>query len=230
MNASVARNNPPCEWVCVRGGGTWKHVQSHRGGGCELEKWMKKRFFWPQSLDPHQKVPVRTDASFRSQLSSSSGPTCLRRQAWFAAERKYQTCATQENGSPALQLDELGSDGRESLSKELTVSCFAFILAKWRNEKLPLRTYPEAETRRFTHGYSRLRVSAPPWNLCCKQESASLTQKHIVLRIRWPGAARKHRSGSRPWDSQSAEGHACGDRESPATWRYSTYDLLLLHL
>lgn len=72
-----------------------------------------------QSLDPHRKVPARAEKSFLHQFSSSSVRTYLCRQWWFAAERKYQTCATQENGSPALQLDDLGSDGRENLSREL---------------------------------------------------------------------------------------------------------------
>ncbi|KAI9529875.1 hypothetical protein NQZ68_008114 [Dissostichus eleginoides] len=45
---------------------------------------------------------------FLNKFSSSSGRTYLRRQSGFAAERKQQTCATQENGSPALQLDDLG--------------------------------------------------------------------------------------------------------------------------
>lgn len=48
--------------------------------------------------------PWPTDRSrFLNQFSSSSGRTYLRRRSGFAAERKYQTCATQENGSPALQ-------------------------------------------------------------------------------------------------------------------------------
>lgn len=45
------------------------------------------------------------------QIFSPSAPTYLRRQSGFATERKYQTCATQENGSPALQLDDLGWSG-----------------------------------------------------------------------------------------------------------------------
>ena len=47
-------------------------------------------------------------------------------------------------------------------------------------------------------------------NLCCKQESAPLTQKHTALRIRWPGAGWKSRSGFRTW--------RLGARAYPQTW------------
>lgn len=56
-----------------------------------------------QDPDPQDKQPwpgVRS--RLLNQFSSSSGRTYLRRQSGFAAERKHQTCATQENGSPAL--------------------------------------------------------------------------------------------------------------------------------
>lgn len=75
---------------------------------------------------------------FLNQFSSSSGRTYFRRQSGFAAERKQQTCATQENGSPARR-PRLGWEG-ECVHKELpftSVSCVAFILIKERKQKLP---------------------------------------------------------------------------------------------
>lgn len=70
-----------------------------------------------------------------------------------------------------------------------------------RGEKiqLPLRVNPDASPS-VNAGCGS---PAPPWNLCCKQESASRTQKHILLRIRWPGEL-KGKSGvdSRTGDSQ----------------------------
>lgn len=69
------------------------------------------------SIDPpNQAVLARNEKLLlkntqNQQIFSPSAPTYLRRQSGFATERKYQTCATQENGSPALQLDDLGWSG-----------------------------------------------------------------------------------------------------------------------
>lgn len=69
------------------------------------------------STPPNQAVLARNEKLLKKkkkqnqQIFSPSAPTYLRRQSGFATERKYQTCATQENGSPALRLDDLGWSG-----------------------------------------------------------------------------------------------------------------------
>lgn len=76
------------------------------------------------------------------QIFSPSAPTYLRRQSGFATERKYQTCATQENGSPALQLDDLGWSGEGEYVQGVDLQeCFLFCLysfAQKRKRKTPV--------------------------------------------------------------------------------------------
>lgn len=100
------------------GGGTWKRVQIHRGGGREIEKWMKNLLLLlflvyaiqpAQFRDPRQKSRYALKTGLQPNFPAPRVGTYLRRQSWFAAERKYQTCATQERmGLQLSKLDELG--------------------------------------------------------------------------------------------------------------------------
>lgn len=98
-----------------------------------------------------------------------------------------------------------GLGGRMCPQGVTLYECSVFCLCprkKERKQKVPSRVYPEAEILRFARSQRSHWVSAPPRNLCCKQESGSLSQRHIVLRIRWPRAGRKTRTGVTLWDSR----------------------------
>lgn len=108
---------------CVWGGGGLKTRTDPQGWW--LWGWkMNEKPVFPYAIQTAGSIdPPQTKQSWlamrscfkkkikNQQIFSPSAPTYLRRQSGFATERKYQTCATQENGSPALRLDDLGWSG-----------------------------------------------------------------------------------------------------------------------
>lgn len=149
--------------------------------------------------DPRRAAPSRHEKSFFKPISqllcASSSPPSVGICSW---KKIPDLCHAREwvSSSPARR-PRLGWEGEYVQGVALSLRgfpVFAFISALARNFKQKKSRCAYIQ-RLKSYGWSRLLVSAPPWNRCCKQESASLTQKHIVLRINWPGAARKNRSG-----------------------------------